>query len=210
MPTTLVLTDLQVAGRGRGDHQWSASPGALTFSLILDSKRFEIPPTLLSLATAMSVVENLDRWLPTGQFSIKWPNDVFSGQKKIAGLLIESKPDATVVGIGINISNEAIPEHGTSLFRESPDTYSLHSILDHQLTQFFATLRQAQSDPQVLIQRCASRMLYMDQIIQLKSGSKDLTGTFTGLNESGCLILEIENIRHTIISATGIRLAVPG
>jgi BirA family biotin operon repressor/biotin-[acetyl-CoA-carboxylase] ligase len=96
---TLVSAAEQSAGRGRQGRRWSAPPGqALLMSLLLRS-----PPPLLPLLSALAVSD-----VAGSQALIKWPNDIVvqeaDGLAKLAGILIEARPQAgwAVLGIGIN------------------------------------------------------------------------------------------------------------
>ncbi len=103
---TVILAERQTGGRGRLDRTWSSPEGGLYLSIIL---RPGIPPEgLVSLPLAMGVGVctalrkwGLDAWL-------KWPNDVLVNEKKISGILMESKSssDVVIVGIGINLNTE--------------------------------------------------------------------------------------------------------
>lgn len=123
---TLVTAALQTAGRGRQGRSWSAPPGrALLCSLILRD-----PPPLLPLRAGVAVAELADA-AGTGAFGVstaadranrdadragtddgrsaaqvKWPNDVLVGGRKLAGILVEGRPQEgwVVLGIGINVA----------------------------------------------------------------------------------------------------------
>jgi BirA family biotin operon repressor/biotin-[acetyl-CoA-carboxylase] ligase len=94
---TLVTAAEQSAGRGRQGRTWSAPPGrALLMSLVLHD-----PPSLLPLAAAVAVAEAAGP-----QASIKWPNDVLLGGRKVAGILAEGRPQEgwAVLGVGLNVA----------------------------------------------------------------------------------------------------------
>jgi BirA family biotin operon repressor/biotin-[acetyl-CoA-carboxylase] ligase len=104
---TLVTADEQTAGRGRQGRQWVAPPGrALLMSLVLTVD--ERTP-LVPLAAAVAVCEAFPE--PNG---IKWPNDVWVDGRKVAGILIEGRPQDgwAVLGIGLNVatSRDEFPE----------------------------------------------------------------------------------------------------
>ena len=94
---TLVTADAQSAGRGRQGRTWSAPGGhALLFSLVLRGA-----PPLLPLAAAVAVAE------ACGDVArIKWPNDVLLDGRKVAGILVEARPQQAwaVLGIGVNVA----------------------------------------------------------------------------------------------------------
>ena len=105
----------QTKGRGQGDHQWCTAPGMnLTFSIIL--KDIHIPAAVLpeiSLETARSVVDLLARYGISAR--IKLPNDVYVGENKICGILIENSLKAgllnwSIIGVGINVYQNRWPE----------------------------------------------------------------------------------------------------
>ncbi len=94
---TLVTAAEQSAGRGRQGRSWSAPRGqALLCSLILRD-----PGALVSLAAGVAVAE-----LAGPEATIKWPNDVLLAGRKVAGILVEGRPqdDWAVLGIGINVA----------------------------------------------------------------------------------------------------------
>jgi BirA family transcriptional regulator, biotin operon repressor / biotin---[acetyl-CoA-carboxylase] ligase len=94
---TLVTAGAQSAGRGRQGRAWTAPPGrALLCSLVLRD-----PPRLLALAAAVAVAEVVGT-----HARVKWPNDVLIDGRKVAGILIEGRPQErwAVLGIGINVA----------------------------------------------------------------------------------------------------------
>ena len=99
----LVLTDMQTAGRGRGDHRWWASPGALTFSLVVPglADREGTPWSRIALTAGLAVGHALQQLQPGLPVGLKWPNDVYVSGRKICGILVEVPPrrsDRLVVG----------------------------------------------------------------------------------------------------------------
>ena len=102
---TVVTATEQSAGRGRYGRSWEAPPGkALLYSVILRPPAGE--HSLLSLLVAVAVAEAIESVAPV-RCEIKWPNDVWIEERKVAGILIEARPPHwTVVGIGINVSIE--------------------------------------------------------------------------------------------------------
>ena len=95
---TLVTADEQSAGRGRQGRAWTAPPG----SAVLMSVVVRDPAETLPLAAAVAVCEACQ---PLACL-IKWPNDVWVERRKLAGILVEGRPQEgwAVVGIGLNVS----------------------------------------------------------------------------------------------------------
>jgi BirA family biotin operon repressor/biotin-[acetyl-CoA-carboxylase] ligase len=94
---TLVTAAEQAGGRGRQGRTWTAPPGrALLCSLVVRD-----PPRLLPLLTGVAVAE-----VAGPEAGVKWPNDVLIGGRKVAGILVEGRPQESwaVVGIGLNVA----------------------------------------------------------------------------------------------------------
>jgi BirA family transcriptional regulator, biotin operon repressor / biotin---[acetyl-CoA-carboxylase] ligase len=103
-PTGTVVTAAeQSAGRGRRARAWSAPAGrALLYSAILRPLGPE--HALLPLAAPVAACEAIEAVAPVA-CAIKWPNDVWIAQRKVAGVLIEARPpEWAVIGIGINVA----------------------------------------------------------------------------------------------------------
>jgi BirA family biotin operon repressor/biotin-[acetyl-CoA-carboxylase] ligase len=102
---TVVTATEQTAGRGRRGRQWSAPAGkALLCSAILSP--LEAGHALLPLAVPLAVCEAAESLAPV-DCQVKWPNDVWSDERKLAGVLIEAQPPAwAVIGIGVNVAIE--------------------------------------------------------------------------------------------------------
>lgn len=139
----VVVAHSQTAGRGQRGNSWEAAPGKnLTFSYLLrphDVVAHE--QFILSQAVALAVVDVLSRY--AGGFSVKWPNDIYYCDKKIAGILIEhnltgSHISRTIVGIGLNI-NQA------SFVSDAPNPVSLLQIMgrEYDLDEVLSAILQA-------------------------------------------------------------------
>ena len=102
---TIVTASEQTAGRGRRGRRWSAPAAkALLLSAVLSPLRAE--HALLPLAVPLAVCESAESLAPV-RCQVKWPNDVWIDERKLAGILIEAQPpDWAVIGIGLNVSIE--------------------------------------------------------------------------------------------------------
>ena len=141
----VLVTEHQVAGRGRRDRGWTTPDrAALTFSVLL---RPDVPPgrwPWLPLLVGVAAVEAL----PAGFATLKWPNDVLVADRKLAGILVERVDTPTgpaaVAGMGLNVSTTAaelpVPT-ATSLGLEGRDvdrTELLLALLDRLATRYDA------------------------------------------------------------------------
>src|SRR5207247_872857 len=104
---TVVVADQQAAGRGRRGRVWQApARTSLLASILVRSRLPQALLATLSPTTAVATAEALRRVAPL-EPRLKWPNDVLVGGRKIAGILLESRPVASadpvlVIGVGIN------------------------------------------------------------------------------------------------------------
>jgi len=102
---TVVTAAEQTAGRGRQGRSWTAPPGkALLYSAVL--RPLDERHLLLPLAVPLAVCEAAEQLAPGIECRIKWPNDIWIEERKLAGVLIEAKPQNgwAVIGVGLNLS----------------------------------------------------------------------------------------------------------
>jgi BirA family biotin operon repressor/biotin-[acetyl-CoA-carboxylase] ligase len=102
---TVVTADEQTEGRGRQGRSWTAPPGrALLYSAVL--RPLEARHMALPLAVPLAVCEAAEELEPGTRCGVKWPNDVLVDGRKLAGVLIEARPQDgwAVVGVGLNLA----------------------------------------------------------------------------------------------------------
>ncbi len=135
---TVIRAEEQYAGRGQFGSEWESKPGEnITISIILCPKFLLVKHQFyLNAAIALGVYDFVKQILQS-TVSIKWPNDIYIGEKKIAGLLIENilrgvYLDKTIVGIGVNINqsdfDSSLP-NPTSLYLECQKKFSIDDLL---------------------------------------------------------------------------------
>jgi BirA family transcriptional regulator, biotin operon repressor / biotin---[acetyl-CoA-carboxylase] ligase len=96
---TVIVADAQTAGRGRHGRSWRSAPGlGLWFSVA-----FENPVPGLAFGAPLAVRDGLSRY---GTPTVKWPNDLLFDGRKVSGVLLESRLETTVLGVGINVNHE--------------------------------------------------------------------------------------------------------
>ena len=129
---TAVTATTQTAGRGQRGNTWESAPGAnLTFSLLLRPDRFPAARQFhISEAVALGVVLSLQPLLPHHSVTVKWPNDIYVGDRKICGILIENSLEGpnishSIAGIGINVNQERF-------LSDAPNPVSLYQLTDRK------------------------------------------------------------------------------
>jgi len=120
---TVITAGEQTAGRGRQGRTWTAPPNkALLYSAIV--RPLEDHHTLLPLSVPLAVCEAAEALNPTLDCKVKWPNDIHVEGRKLAGVLIEARPQDgwAVIGIGLNLTIEEnefpedLRDRATSIF----------------------------------------------------------------------------------------------
>ena len=120
-------TYAQTAGRGQGANRWYSSPGAnLTLSVLLRPDHLAVDRLFtLTQCVALAVADTVATYLPTAAVTVKWPNDVYVGRQKTAGILLQNGLRGTLVqwavaGVGLNVNEGGFPgelaHRATSLY----------------------------------------------------------------------------------------------
>ncbi len=194
---SIVIAEEQTGGRGRGNRDWVSPKGGLWFSVILNDEHSTKNTQLLLLTFALAVSNTIERYGATA--SIKWPNDVYIKNKKIAGILAETifeggKPKYTVIGVGINVNND-IPKElentAISLKQVTEKTVSLEEFLGELLSEIDKYYYKLENNTSEVINEIKNKMnLIGKQITITTITSKTITGKCTSINEKGALVIE--------------------
>ena len=135
-----VYADFQTAGRGAGTNTWHSSRGLnILASVCFNTGLAAADQFVFNLWFATSTRCFLAKYVP--EVLIKWPNDMYVRDHKLAGDLTEhsvsgGRLDFTVAGIGINVNEELFPTeipHPTSLFLETGKHYDIDTMMDKYL-----------------------------------------------------------------------------
>jgi BirA family biotin operon repressor/biotin-[acetyl-CoA-carboxylase] ligase len=212
---TVVVAEEQTAGRGRQGRSWSARRGrGLTLSVVWKpAGGFE----LLPLAAAVAVCEACEQVAPV-QCRIKWPNDVWIGERKLAGILIESRPQEgwAVIGIGVNVDTDRseldpeLRETATSLRIESGAEVGRDRMLAALCRTLGTRLRDLERDAAGLLADYRERDLLSGRHISWAAGERRLSGEARGVDEDGNLVVFTDEGERLALSAGEVHLAVGG
>lgn len=196
---TLLWARRQTAGRGRRGRAWASPDGNLHISIVL---RPEAPPARageVAFVAALAAADACAALAPAAEIRCKWPNDVLAGNRKVGGLLIESSIAADrlewlVAGIGLNLA--AHPEHV-----EFPATHlAVHAGRAIAVEEGLAALAGAFAGRYRLWReqgfapvRAAwlERAAGLGEPIRVRLETTELTGTFSGIEADGALMLTL-------------------
>ena len=204
---SLVFTDTQTGGKGRRDNKWDSTPEkSLTFSFILHSELELEKMGLLPVLTGISIVKGITAATAI-QTGLKWPNDIMLNEKKMGGILIESKQTrnglGVVVGVGLNINENAqdIPHtlrnNAISLTMFSRQTHSREQILSAILNEF-ETLYNNQMNS--IIPLWTDHCIHQDREVSFHSEKGKQKGIFQGISSQGHAEIQINGKTQTFPS----------
>lgn len=199
----VLITEEQPAGRGRKGRRWVSIPGkSLIFSIILRPRHGgEGITTLMGLSVAWALDE------VCADVNVKWPNDLYLGERKLGGILAEKRENYIVVGVGLNVNEEvgdftgALLNEAVSLRMHTGKQFDRGAVLAGILGQFeegygewtrsgFGPFRRALEE----------RLLYRGERVLLDSGGETLEGTVLGLTDEGYLRCDIDGRERIVAS----------
>ncbi|MBT8379597.1 MAG: biotin--[acetyl-CoA-carboxylase] ligase [Ignavibacteria bacterium] len=210
----VLLAEKQTRGKGRKNRIWHSSKGQnLTFSILLsDEKSLGVNINHLNLFTSVvvsSAIENLYQL----RSELKWPNDVLTKGKKIAGILTETsikgnKFENAVIGIGINVNQTLFQGEfnypPTSLKFELKHDIERESLLAEILNLFEDEFNNLLKSPKNILDEWRSKCKMIGDKISITEDEKIKTGVFHDIDENGYLILnrkgEFEKIHFGDVS----------
>lgn len=206
----LIVADMQTAGRGRGANRWWTGRGSLAVSLLLDAPELGIDRArspLVALAAAVAVAETAALRLPSHAVGVHWPNDVYVGSRKLAGILVEVLSRRfLVVGIGLNANNAMTDAPGelrntaTTLLELTGTRHDPTDLLLELLERLAELLGRLRSAPGEVAARADALCLQRGQTLTVQSARESITGRCAGIAPDGALLLETHEGRRTVYS----------
>ena len=235
----LIIADRQTAGRGRGANRWWTGEGSLAFSLLLPADMFpggQACPPLAGLAAAVAIVKTVEpllyaarlktassshdavtakaqskdaRGIPDQGVSIHWPNDVYVGGRKLAGILIEVLSDRRhVLGIGLNANNSSreapveLRQKAVALRDLIGRPLDRTDVLIALLSRLEKQLDRLAESPAKVAQEAGRLCGQVGQSLVIKMGTKTERGRCLGIADDGGLMLATPDGQRTFHSGT--------
>lgn len=183
----VVFAESQTKGRGRHGRAWASPHGkGLWFSVLLRPK-FALPR--ITVAASVAVAR-----LAGPEARIKWPNDVTLHGRKLAGILTETRQDAAILGIGLNVNcrDEDFPPDLRPLVTglPCPDRPGLAARL---LTELETLYVQAADNFPAIIAEWAQLCTTLGKQIAVRMGDRRIEGHAQALDEDGALLIRRDN-----------------
>jgi BirA family biotin operon repressor/biotin-[acetyl-CoA-carboxylase] ligase len=196
---TLVTAGEQSAGRGRQGRTWAGTPGgSLLMSVVV--RAFD---ELLPLRTGLAVAD-----VAGPGARVKWPNDVLLGGRKVAGILVEGRPQEgwAVIGIGVNVAVDPadLPEE----LRDVAGTLGRPAdALEPTLRELLAALEARLAEPAAsALEALRTRDALLHSPVRWAGGS----GTGAGIDDAGRLLVRTGAGAVTALEAGEVHLGTPG
>lgn len=198
---SVVVADQQTAGRGRRDRTWFSPRGeGLFFSVILEPGG---PPDSLGVTGLAAAVALHATLTAKGvEASVKWPNDIIIGGRKVAGILSEatSLPDGrtpVVVGVGVNVGMSNFPAElgqvATSLLIATSELFDREDLLQSILSELD---RAMVGFPWSAIERYRPICSTIGREVRIETASGPTGGVAADVDERGGLVLEGGSVVH--------------
>ena len=212
---SVVVADVQTAGRGRHGQAWASAAGNLHLSVLVrphgNASTWGRLPLLAGLAVAEAVAA------PGIEPALKWPNDVWVAGRKVAGVLVESvftggALESAVIGVGVNVT--AVPEGldadaraGAACladFVAAPDVAELAAAVLARIRVWYHRLAAGGGGDLMAAWR-ARALPWWGRHVEAKSGDEVRRGRAIDVHESGALILLLDDGTTSLLHAGEVR-----
>lgn len=202
---TVLAAEAQPGAYGRNERRWEAPAGQGLYLTLLRRAEAGEPLSIVPIAVARWAREVLVA--ETGAaIELKWPNDLYVGKRKLAGVIAESRTqgDDTYVAIGIGINVKGASSglgvaNATTLEQETGKSLAIAPLLQALLDRFDRELAAPRWDDEVRAWELVATHRPGDRLTVRKNGG-EITGAYVGLDRSGFLRLETDAGETTVAS----------
>ncbi len=205
---TAIKTNFQSRGKGYSGNIWESESGKNLLMSVIFYPNFLTPRLqfFLNQVASLAVADTVKEFVKGKEIKIKWPNDVFAGNKKIAGILIENSLKGntiqhSIIGIGLNVNQKNFSAellHATSIYKilgkevlEDEVMHTLFSMLEARYFQLKQNrIEQLQKDYMKNLYRIEEECVY-------RKDQKRFNAKIVGITAEGKLILQTGN-KHEV------------
>jgi len=185
---TVVLADVQTAGRGRMGRNWYSPEGGLWMSVLLD----HCDNCLMPIAAGVAICEAFRTY--DIRLNIKWPNDILLNRKKVAGILIEIVNGRAILGMGINLNVTHFPdelkERASSIFMETKKHLNTQTLYEHlrlATDKYYSLLKEDKIDD--LLVKWREHTIMLGQDVRIELPERVIVGKVLDIDRQGALIV---------------------
>ena len=207
----------QQKGRGQHGKVWESNTGEnLTFSMLIRHDGMSVMEQFIfNKAISVAILKALSVLSPN--FKIKWPNDIYLNEKKIAGILIENSIkgkyiDYSVIGIGINVNQRKFSsdlKNASSIINETSVEVELENLLYQIIDNinFFMNYLHHKQNKKIL-DIYLSSLFRKNTITVFKKGNETFNGIIRGVDDFGRIKIELENDEVVLFNNGEIRMMI--
>ncbi|MCF6360661.1 MAG: biotin--[acetyl-CoA-carboxylase] ligase [Cyclobacteriaceae bacterium] len=194
---TLVITDNQTNGKGQRGNFWEAEPFKnLTFSLILKPSFLPIQNQFKLTQIISTGIASAVQSFVSKTVKIKWPNDIYVGNKKVGGILIQNnvkgnRIDYSVIGIGLNVNQAGFTTpNAISLMNMLGESLDLNKVLEELTSSIFAQYSLLKKGETKHIEDEYHQLLYQLKEFKNYEAKERFVGKIIGVDPLGRLLIE--------------------
>ena len=214
----VVVTSHQTRGKGTDNNSWESEKNKnLTFSVILYPAFTADQQFILNKAISLGIYDFLKTELPQSSVSIKWPNDIYIGDRKVCGILIQNsiigyRFDYVVAGIGLNVNQEIFlsdAPNPVSLKMITKKDYNLEDVLEKLLNSIFNKYSLVQQNKSRLIENEYYQAMYrLMEWQQYKINDVPVTARITGTSPYGQLLLQTQTLQELTCDLKDVKFVI--
>jgi len=201
---TLVVADLQTAGRGRRGRAWSSPAGTNVYMTLILKPDFRVElASMVTLVMGLAVADGIRRMCEVDA-EIKWPNDIVIHGKKVCGMLAEMSVEKdfihyVVMGVGINVGQQEfapeIADIATCLQQECGHRVPRAELVAEVMKEFETCYENFRREGSLagIQERYNSLLVNLDREVRVLAPDGEFRGVSRGINEVGELLVELED-----------------
>ncbi len=209
---TVIMADEQTAGRGQRQAIWESEGGKnLLLTCVICPDNLAVgQQSCLTHFFSLAAVDFLRKFGILAE--VKWPNDIFVHDKKIAGILIENSLSQnmiknSILGIGINVNQTLLPENATSMSLETGTFWSLNELIFSFCQSCNRYLEILKSGNFQELRKEYEENLYLKDTKALYEDAKgEFIGVVRGVNDDGAVKIDSESGEQKVYQLKEIRL----
>lgn len=209
----LVVSEEQTGGRGRFDRKWASVPRKdLTFTLSLSIDRPASEFYKFTMLAGLAVYNAVRDILPAPRAPeapspcIKWPNDIYIGDRKLCGILSEMIAEemrivSIVIGIGINVNSENLPENAISVKNITGADTDRNKLLSSIIKYFDGLFARYQSGGfSSIFVEWKKSLGWIGKDVSFNDGLRTVSGRLSDIYENGAVVIKIEGADRVFYS----------
>ena len=197
---TFAFADYQSHGKGRNDRVWQSNSGEnLMFSFLIKNELLLKQASILSILTAATIAKEIEKY-DIDNVSIKWPNDVLVGDKKVCGILLEGQvPEYLVAGVGLNVNQKEFPDDlrrpATSLSLELNEDIDIDELKERLFSNIVNCLTDMKKDDDLEYYKNHNYLL--NKRVRVSINNQVFIGEVVGIDDNFCLqVLSRDMLLH--------------